>query len=337
MNNLYEALEVCLQEIEQGVDIETVLFRYPDLTDELRPILETAVNARNMSIPAPSPEVVRRNRAKVLQRAAEMREGKARSASRRFWFASLRRVAVTLIVVTALFVSGTGLVRAASTTIPGDNLYPVKRTWEDVLLLFTFNMQQRDALEVEHENERLSELKELFAEKRSAEVEFAGTVTSQNGSEWLISGISVIISAQTEIHDAGIIVGSAVRVKGWSQANGGVLAEKIELLPPGAKLPEVNEEPEIEHNEHEDSQQQQMEDDSGKGSGEDSSNVKEVTSPTLESQSKTELENSGSGSGNDSSSTSDSSHSDSNSDKHDGGDHSSGGGDSSGSDGGSDG
>jgi hypothetical protein len=34
------------------------------------------------------------------------------------------------------FVSGTGLVRAA-TTLPGDNLYPVKRTWEDVLVLLT--------------------------------------------------------------------------------------------------------------------------------------------------------------------------------------------------------
>jgi hypothetical protein len=45
MNKLYEVLEICLQEIEQGVDIDTVLFRYPDLADELRPILEASVNA----------------------------------------------------------------------------------------------------------------------------------------------------------------------------------------------------------------------------------------------------------------------------------------------------
>src|SRR5919106_1567424 len=142
MNNLYEALEICLQDVEQGADIETVLFRYPDLADELRPILQASVQARSMAVPVPSVEVVHRNRAKVLQHAAQLRETKAKSSSRRMWFAPLRRVAVSLAVIAALFMSGTGLVSAASGTLPGDNLYPVKRTWEDVLILFTFNLQQ---------------------------------------------------------------------------------------------------------------------------------------------------------------------------------------------------
>ena len=43
MNNLYDALEICLQELEQGADIETALIRYPDLADELRPILELSL------------------------------------------------------------------------------------------------------------------------------------------------------------------------------------------------------------------------------------------------------------------------------------------------------
>src|ERR1043165_1511355 len=99
------------------------------------------------------------------------------SVSQRAWLWCVRRLVVTLAVVVILFASGNGLVRAASTTLPGDHLYPVKRTWEDVLVAFTFNLQQRDALEVEHENERLQELQELFAEKRSAQVDFAGSVT----------------------------------------------------------------------------------------------------------------------------------------------------------------
>src|SRR5512146_668904 len=210
MNDLYEALEICLQDIEQGADIDTVLVRYPDLADELRPILEASRNASELAVPAPSTEVVRRNRARVLQRAAQLREG--RRSSRRIWFASLRRVAVTLVVVAALFASGTGLVRAASTTLPGDQLYPVKRTWEDVLVMFALNSQQRDALEVEHENERIYELKDLFAEKRSAEVEFTGQVTSQSGNAWVVSGIPVVVSAQTEIQGQGIATGSAVQV-----------------------------------------------------------------------------------------------------------------------------
>jgi len=284
MNNLYEVLEICLKDIEQGATIDTVLFRYPDLAEELRPILEASVDARNMATLAPSAEVMRRNRARVLQHAAQLRERKVRPASRRIWFASLRRLVVTLTVIVALFVSGTSLVRASSATLPGDNLYPVKRTWEDVLLLFTFNLQERDALEVEHENERLHELLEVFAIGRFAEVEFAGVVTSQNGNEWLIAGIPVVISDQTEVRDGPVSIGSAVRVEGHAQ-NGIVLAERVRLLPPDAKLPD---EVEVEREEHE-------EDNSGKGSESHDSQNDEIK---LESGSKDGSSNSGSGSDN---------------------------------------
>ena len=273
MNDLYEALEICLKEIEQGGDLDTVLSRYPDLAEDLRPILDASVNARSMAIPAPTEDVVRRNRARVLQHAAQMRESKVKS-SQRIWFASLRRLAVTLVVVAALFISGTSLVRAASTTLPGDNLYPVKRTWEDMLLLFTFNLQQRNALEVEHENERIQELRELFAEGRAAEVEFAGLVTSQNGNQWVVAGVPVLISSSTELRDGPILVGSAVRVKGQTQGDGTVLAERVRLLPADAQLPT---EVEIEADEHEVAPQQN-EDNSGKGSGEDQPRIEATKS-----------------------------------------------------------
>jgi hypothetical protein len=288
MNKLYEVLEICLQEIEQGADIDTVLFRYPDFADELRPILEASVNAKSMAVATPSVDVVRRNRAKVLQHAAQMRESKVRS-SRRIWFASLRRVAVTLAVVTTLFVSGTGLVRAASTTVPGDNLYPVKRTWEDVLLLFTFNLQQREALEIEHENERLHELRELFAEGRDDEdVDFAGLVTSQDGDQWIVAGIPVVVSPQTEIREQGqgIVVGSAVRVEGHTQDNGAVLAEEIKLLSPDAKLPNLDDD----HGEKEDHEGESRRDNSGKGSDDDEPKFEE----TRESDSDSEKDDSSS-------------------------------------------
>ena len=292
MNDLYEVLEICLQDIEQGADIETVLFRYPDFADELRPILEGSLNARGMAIVAPSPEVVRRNRAKVLQYSAQLRETNVKSPSRRLWFASLRRVAVTLAVVATLFISGTGLVSAASTTLPGDNLYPVKRTWEDVLLLFTFNVQQREALEIEHENNRFHEVQEIFAQGRSAEVEFSGIVTVQKGNEWTINGIPVIVSGQTEVREGPIVVGSAVRVEGHTQPDGIVLAERVRLLPPDAKLPD---EVEVEQENHE-GPNNQYEDNSGKGSEGEELQVEETKTP--ESESKDESSNSGSGSDN---------------------------------------
>ena len=239
MNSVYDALEICLQEIEKGADLETVLRLYPDLADELRPILETSVEARSMAAAGPAPDVLRRGRARVLQQAAQMREAKAQT-SRRLWTVPLRRALVSLAVILALFVSSTNLVRAATTTLPGDNLYPVKRTWEDVLVLFTFNMQARQLLEVEHENERLEELYGLFAEGRLAKVDFAGTVSRQNGNLWLVSKVPVVISAGTDLRDLPILPGDAVRVRGVTQVDGTVLAERVERLSEGTPLPVVD-------------------------------------------------------------------------------------------------
>jgi len=237
MNKLYEALEVCLNDIEQGIDVDTILIKFPDMVDELQPLLEASMKAREMAVPGPSKEVFRRNRAKLLQRAAEMREGKISSTSYRRWPVALRRSMVFVMLIALLFVSGTSLVRASSNTLPGDNLYSVKRTWEDVSLFFTLDANKRQALELEHENERLDELHELFVEGRYVNVDFAGYVMRQTGNEWQVSGIPVLISAETNLPETAIVVGSAVRVRG--EVNGNLVsASRIDFLPPGSIVPE---------------------------------------------------------------------------------------------------
>ena len=289
MNNMYEILEICLHEIEQGADVDTVLFRHPEFADELRPILETSIKAMEMAAPEPPSYVVQINRAKVLQHAAQMREAKIKPTSR-IWFASLRRLAVTIAVVLALFISGNGLVHAASTTIPGDNLYPVKRTWEDVRLLFTFNTQQRETLEIEHENERLEEIDELFAEGRSVKVDFAGYVTRQTASEWRVSAVSILISPQTVMPNTPVAIGDAVRIVGVTQNDKTVQAERIELLPKGLKLPEredTESAPENENEQHE-IQTPQVEDEPESGGESEAPQPKETPRPEVTATPKVE-------------------------------------------------
>jgi hypothetical protein len=229
MSKLDQLLENCLQALELGDTVETVVSRYPEFADELRPILETVVRVKNKNMFGVSPIIVRRNRAKLLQHAAEMREGKFKRSSRGVWLASLRRVAVTLIVLMVVFASGTGLVRASSSTVPGDRLYPVKRTWENVLVFATFDVQQREVLELEQENKRLEELQELFEKGRSVSVDFSGLVTTQNADQWSVSGINVLISPQTRLSQEFISVGTGVHVVGHAQ-HGFVQAESIELI-----------------------------------------------------------------------------------------------------------
>lgn len=279
MSNLYDILETCLQEIENGSDLDTVLSHHAEHADELRPILEASIDAKAMAVPAPSVDLIRRNRSKVLQHAAEMRERNVQP-SRRLWAVPLRRAFATLVIVAVLFSTGTSLVRASSTTLPGDNLYPVKRTWEDVQLLLTFNAQSRETLEVEHENERLEELKELFANGRSIQVDFSGLVTRQNGDLWLVSGIEVSVTAQSELPAQPISVGDGIHVVGTTQKDGTVLAQMIELLPPGMPLPVVIDDDVFEgEQENSGPPTQSNDDNSGEGSEAETPEVDEEQTP----------------------------------------------------------
>jgi hypothetical protein len=102
----------------------------------------------------------------------------------------------------------------------------------------TFDTNKRQELQLEYENERLDEVQDLFTEGRSANVDFKGYVTRLSADEWRVSGITVFISPETRLPDQQVVVGTAVRIHG-QVLNGGVVAVRIELLPPGYTLPEV--------------------------------------------------------------------------------------------------
>ena len=171
MNNLYDILEICIQELENGADMDALLARYPSFAGELRPILKASVEARSMA-QEPSPEAVRRGRAKLLQRASEMRE--AKFAPRKRVIPFFQRLAISFTMTALFLASGTGLVGASSTALPGENLYPVKLTWENVRLFFTFDHATREMLEHTFGNERLHEVSELLNEGRHETIQFSG-------------------------------------------------------------------------------------------------------------------------------------------------------------------
>ena len=237
MNNLYDLLEICLQEMANGVDLATLLERYPDIAAELEPLLRAASTAKLVAVPVPSLDLLNRNRAKVLRRFDQVWDAQPVA---RNWFPSLRLSAVAFMLLVIFLISGTSVVRAAYNSLPGDTLYSVKRSWEDASLFFTFNGQARENLEIEYRAERLEELNQLFTSGRTAEVDFFGVVTGQLSDEWRVSNISVIVSAQTELPKQAIKNGDTVHIFGVTRGDGFVLADKIELVSAGAVSPDQN-------------------------------------------------------------------------------------------------
>jgi hypothetical protein len=241
MNNLYDVLEICLQELENGADLNVVLARYPDLANELRPILKASDMAKTMAVPAPSTDVIRRGRAKLLQRASEMREQKV--VPRKRMIPLFQRLAVSFTLATVFLASGTGLVGASSAALPGENLYPVKRTWEDVRLFLTFDPNHKEFLESKFESERLSEVGDLLAEGRGDEaIQYSGVFMQANGVMY-VSGVKVLIPANLQVPADG----AAVVITGRTNAQRFVEIASIELLPAGAVVP-VGEPVEVDDN-----------------------------------------------------------------------------------------
>lgn len=228
MNNLYDTLEICLNELDHGVELETILARYPDMAAELRPMLRAALTAQQEAVPTPAQHVVMRNQAKVLQRFDQVWDAKPATRS---WFPVLsRRVVGFALLLIVFFFSGTNLVRASFSSLPGDGLYPVKLSWEKATLLFTFDAHVRQNLQLKYDDERLKEISQLFGTGRTAHVEFVGAVTIQHGDEWRVATISVIVSTQTKLPSQAIQNGNLVRVIGTTKGDGIVLAERIELV-----------------------------------------------------------------------------------------------------------
>ncbi|MBL8100397.1 MAG: hypothetical protein JNK81_14530 [Anaerolineales bacterium] len=230
MTNLFNALEHCLAQIENGADVESVLKQYPDFADELRPILKTAVKAQQSQVAAPSPEAIRRGRAKVMQRAVELQQSPR--TIRKNTIQVFSRLAISFSLALVFLLSGTGLLSASASALPGDRLYSVKRSWENIRLSLIFDQEARDLLKIKFEDERLREVNELLSKGKSETVQFAGIFLQANGMNY-VSGVLVAVSANTSLPSSG----EAVIVTGQTNPDGFVVVFNLELLPVGTVVP----------------------------------------------------------------------------------------------------
>ncbi len=235
-NKLYDALEICLKAMKNGVSLEAALARFPDLAPELRPLLKASQRVHGKTIPAPSAQMMQRGRAHLLQQAAEMREAR-RPARRQSVIPLFQRLAIAASLSAVFLLSGTGLVQASSSSLPGENLYPVKRSWEDMRLLFVFSPESREAMAGQYDQERLDEVSELLRDGRVASITFTGLVTADQNGNLLVSGVPVEVNSLTLYSGDPLVAGTAVTVTGQTLSNGHVTAATLQVVPAGAFVP----------------------------------------------------------------------------------------------------
>lgn len=223
----YEAFEACLAAIEKGVELDECLERYPEMAEDLQPLLETAMFARSVADDHIPNAAFHRSRSRLLDKAALMRE-QTEPGGRRLNFGRMPRIAFAALVLALIFfMSWRGAVESAQ-ALPGDPLYPLKLRAEEVRLGIVPNARAKRAIEVTYEKRRVDEVSDLLVMGRVVEVTFEGELRQREPEEWKIEGITVSITLDTQIL-GDIQLGEVVKVSGRTQANGKVLAAAIQL------------------------------------------------------------------------------------------------------------
>jgi hypothetical protein len=173
-----EALQSCLDLIRGGREsIDSVVARYPEYGDELQAQLEIAMWLSSASAALdPSPGFVSASRRKLVSRI--QLENQPIIVAPLTWgerlqnFLSIQQVApiaFVFVLMLALFVSGT-VVSASQKALPGDDLYSVKLTLEQIALATSLDEKNDAELQIQYVENRLTEVQALIIEERYEEI-----------------------------------------------------------------------------------------------------------------------------------------------------------------------
>jgi hypothetical protein len=136
--DLDSILEQCLTQIEEGrARPESFLIAYPEIADELRPLLQAAVEMWSVPKPALEPGAWDRIETQILEAAGANRRLRPARTWRlpiaTHWRWALLGLSAAIVLI---FLFAT-LVNAAAGVLPGSPLYPVKTATEQAWLLLT--------------------------------------------------------------------------------------------------------------------------------------------------------------------------------------------------------
>jgi hypothetical protein len=176
MGRLEDILAQCLDDMERDGDMEEHLARYPRWRDELAPLLLMAERVRSLPDTTPSPDFRHVARARMVNLVQVEAQGQhAQRAGITGW--ALRYVdrlgsavsiprsmavpALASLLLVIVMLIGAGTAYASAESLPGDLLYPVKRTVEQVRLVLSLDDTGDALLRLEFADRRIREAGEL--------------------------------------------------------------------------------------------------------------------------------------------------------------------------------
>jgi len=169
-NRFDDILSECTERVLRGESLEQCLQRYPEQALELEPLLRVAVAARRTSSALePRPEFKARVRHEVQsQLRSKGRKAEPKRIPALHWIPRWAAVAGCVALVFVFAIGGT--VAASSGSVPGDTLYSVKTTTEQIQLRLTFSKAAKAKLQVRLAERRVWEMGRLAEKGRLAKL-----------------------------------------------------------------------------------------------------------------------------------------------------------------------
>jgi hypothetical protein len=165
-----DILNECVEHVLRGESVEQCLQRYPEQAPEIEPLLRVAAAARKTSSAVePMPEFKARVRHEIqLHFRSKGRKAEPKSTPALHWMPRWAIAAMAFVFVVLLM--GTTTVAASSETVPGDTLYSVKTTTEQIQLKLTFSKAAKAKLQARFAERRVWEMARLAEKGRMAKL-----------------------------------------------------------------------------------------------------------------------------------------------------------------------
>ena len=235
--DLTTILDECISRVQAGEPVSACVQDYPEYAEQLWPLLTAAADMSTL----PRPLVAEQGRVRGRERMlAQLSQNPTQPVS---FLAFLRYAAQKItgslakerpnmklvlrsaLTALCLLILSTAIVTASQNSLPGDPLYPVKRSWEWVQGSFV-TVPEQASYQDELLLRRYQELQLLIETGRQVAFDLEGLLTDQTATTLHVAGFTIQTDADTEWL-ALPIIGEMVQIHLLVQGDGTLVAQQV--------------------------------------------------------------------------------------------------------------
>ena len=212
------ALEVCLQKLQAGEQLEKILEIYPQLTEWIEPRLEAAQALQLFSSRLIVPDSAQTYSRSLMVQEINQLASTSRRRSCSGWLG--------LVILVSLLAAFILVFLSASKSLPGDLLYPVKQVVRQVQVAITPDAARRLAMERSFDQQRLEEVRRLANEGQEQPVQFTAGLIDIPPGNWKFDQLEISVPPDAQLIGQ-IDTGMLVEITGTTLQNGTIEAAQL--------------------------------------------------------------------------------------------------------------